>query len=197
LTEVQLSYWKDNETLYRHTLKVAPDNPLIIGNLGCALVEAGRYKEATEYLEEALKRKPGFAEAELCWGIALLMQGQTRDAISHYTRAVELNPESAYAANDLAWLLATAPDPNLRDGPRAIVLAERACDLTTYSNPLLIGTLAAAYAEAGRFEEAVRTAKRAEHMAATMADKKLAERNAELCALYEQHQAYREQPKIP
>ena len=197
LTEVQLSYWKDNETLYRHTLKVAPDNPLIIGNLGCALVEAGRYKEATEYLEEALKRKPGFAEAELCWGIALLMQGQTRDAISHYTRAVELNPESAYAANDLAWLLATAPDPNLRDGPRAIVLAERACDLTTYSNPLLIGTLAAAYAEAGRFEEAVRTAKRAEHMAATMGDKKLAERNAELCALYEQHQAYREQPKIP
>jgi tetratricopeptide (TPR) repeat protein len=227
LTEIQIGYWKSNETLYRHTLKITPDNPLIIGNLGCALVEAGRYKEATDYLEEALKEHPGSAEAQVSWGVALEMQGRRAEGIEHYRRAIELdprlerphyllasalvaqgkrneaaqeyqialeiNPDSAYAANDFAWILATAPDPALRDGPRAVALAEKACELSKYSDPLLIGTLAAAYAEAGQFEKAVKTATLAEEKAGAMGDKSLARRNAELREIYRKGQAYHEE----
>jgi len=231
LTEPQIGYWKNNETLYRHALKVAPDNPLIIGNLGCALVEAGRYKEATDYLEQALKGHPGSAEAQVSWGVALGMQGRNEEAVNHYHRAIELNPQlerphyllagsllaqgerskaareyeialqinpdSSEAANDFAWILATAPDPALRNGPRAVALGETACRLTKYSDPLFIGTLAAAYAEAGRFEDAVKAAKKAEATAQAGGDKNLAARNGELRSLYEKRQPYHETDKTP
>ena len=62
--------------------------------------------------------------------------------------------------NNLAWILAASADPQVRNGPEAVLLAERACKLTDYKKPLLVGTLAAAYAEAGRFPEAVATARK-------------------------------------
>ena len=71
----------------------------------------------------------------------------------------------AEALNNLAWVLATSPKAELRNGAEAVRLAERACELTHYGEPLFIGTLAAAYAEAGRFPEAVTTAEKAEQLA--------------------------------
>jgi len=73
--------------------------------------------------------------------------------------------QPGWALNNLAWVLATCPDAGLRNGPEAVRLAGHACELTHYGRPLFIGTLAAAYAEAGRFPEAVTTAEKAEQLA--------------------------------
>jgi len=67
--------------------------------------------------------------------------------------------------NDLAWIRATAPDSRLRNGAEAVKLAEQACKLTEFKDPQLIGTLAAAYAEAGQFEQAVENGERAKELA--------------------------------
>jgi Flp pilus assembly protein TadD len=87
-------------------------------------------------------------------------QGEVDQAIAHLQKAVEISPNDLGAINDLAWLLATCPREDLRDGARAVELAERACQATGHKVPELMDTLAAAYAEAGRFSQAVATAEK-------------------------------------
>jgi hypothetical protein len=103
-----------------------------------------------------------------------------------------LNPDLTVALNNLAWVLATNPDEQFRDGPEAVRLAERACELTHYGQPMLIGTLAAAYAESGRFPESVTTAKKAEQLATDAGLKELAERNRQLLHFYQAGKPYHE-----
>jgi cytochrome c-type biogenesis protein CcmH/NrfG len=82
-------------------------------------------------------------------------------AVTHYQAAIAIQPANAYFLNNLAWVLATCPNPQVRNGPKAVELAQRAERLGGAGNPAVLGTLAAAYAEAGRFPEAVRTARHA------------------------------------
>jgi spermidine synthase len=93
---------------------------------------------------------------------------------------------------NLAWLLATDPDATNRNGAEAVRLAERACALTERQTPALVGTLAAAYAEAGRFGEAVATAQEACALASKAKDQALLRKNQELLELYRAGQAYHE-----
>jgi hypothetical protein len=106
--------------------------------------------------------------------------------------ALEHDSELVEALNNLAWLLATAPDDSIRNGPEAVRFAETACRLTSYRQTLLVGTLASAYAEAGRFAEAVETARKACALAGESRDPGLLERNRELLAIYESGKAYHE-----
>ena len=94
--------------------------------------------------------------------------------------------------NNLAWLLATCPDAAFRNGREAVRLAARACELTQYAQPLLMGTLAAAQAEAGDFPAAIAAAQRAALLAATLHLEKVAMRNRELLQLYRQGQPFHE-----
>jgi tetratricopeptide (TPR) repeat protein len=94
--------------------------------------------------------------------------------------------------NNLAWTLATSEEAGLRDGAQAVKYAERACELTHYQETVVIGTLAAAYAEAGRFDEAIATAEKACMMASESGDPDLRKRNQELLVLYRAHQPYHE-----
>jgi hypothetical protein len=97
--------------------------------------------------------------------------------------------------NNLAWLLATCPDAHLRDGVQAVKYAERACELTHHGVTVLVGTLAAAYAEAGRYDDAVAAAQKACALATAAGERDLLERNRELLALYRAHQPYHETAK--
>jgi len=81
--------------------------------------------------------------------------------MEHYQRALDIQPANAYFLNNLAWVLATCPNREVRNGPRAVELAQQAERLGGAGNPAVLGTLAAAYAEAGRFSEALQTAQRA------------------------------------
>jgi len=82
-------------------------------------------------------------------------------ALVFLEKALEINPDYVGACNNLAWILATIAEPALRDGPRAVELAQKCCVETGYGDPELLDTLAVAYAEAGRFREAVETARKA------------------------------------
>jgi hypothetical protein len=123
---------------------------------------------------------------------ALLAKGQVAEAIARYTGILQLEPDLTAALNNLAWLRATHSQAGFRNGAEAVRLAERACRLTRYQQPMLVGTLAAAYAEAGRFEEAVGTAEKAHTLALGAGHNELAQRDQQLVDLFRARQAYRE-----
>jgi Flp pilus assembly protein TadD len=141
--------------------------------------------EAITQYQKALQIKPDFAEAHYNLGNALVRKGSVDKAIVHYQQALQINPDSLYVLNNLAWLLATASDPHLRNGKEAVRLAERACQLTQYKEAFMVGTLAAAYAEAGRFPEAVATAQRALQRAETQSNPALADASRSQLKLYQ------------
>ena len=114
--------------------------------------------------------------------------------LEHYSVAQRLEPESPQCLNNQAWLLAACPRLEFRDGPRAVILAQQACELTKYGMAACIGTLAAAQAQAGKFDDAVLTAQRACAVAAQAGETNLVRRNQELLELYRVHKAVPEQP---
>ena len=99
---------------------------------------------------------PALAQVHFNQGNAYLLNRQFKQAISYYIKTTEINPAFAPGFNNLAWLFATCPDGKYRDGNKAIENATRACELSQWANPDCLGTLAAAYAEAGEFERAIK-----------------------------------------
>ena len=148
--------------------------------------------EAIVHYQKALQIKPDYAEAHNNLGNALLQKGRVDEAITHYQKALQIKPDSPEVLNNLAWLLATCPDAHIRDGVQAVKYAERACELTHYGVTLLVGTLAAAYAEAGRFDDAIAAAQKACALATAAGEQDLLKKNQELLALYRAHQPYHE-----
>ena len=124
-------------------------------NMGTVLLQNGLAGDAIAYLQKAVEIKPADAEPHYLLGNALFRTGRVAEAIRHYEKAIQLNPDHIQARNDLAWILACHPDPSIRDGARAVALAMRADQLSGGQNPVVIGTLAAGYAEAGRFSDAI------------------------------------------
>jgi tetratricopeptide (TPR) repeat protein len=130
-------------------------------------------------------------------GNSLIQLGRYGEAVAYLKAAVQLNPDSTQALNNLTWTLATCPDASARDGALAVQLGERACELTDYKQTIFIGTLAAAYAEAGRFDDAVATAHRAIALARQHGEAAYVGRNQELLQLYLAHKAYHEPEPSP
>jgi tetratricopeptide (TPR) repeat protein len=154
----------------------------------------GRLDEAVEHYQRALSMKP-IGRTHYLLAMVLLQQGKHAEAVAEYKRAIELEPELPPALNDLAWILATDADPALRDGQQAVIMAERACQTSLVPDPQLIGTLAAAYAEAGRFPDAIAAAERAKDLATKQGNLALAQRNEELLQYYRRGEAYHEPKK--
>jgi Flp pilus assembly protein TadD len=121
--------------------------------------------------------------------------GRTREAVVQYREALRLDPNLAGALNNLAWVLATNPDDELRNGAEAVRLAERACEITHYGRPLFIGTLAAAYAEVGRFDDAITSAQKALRVALEQGQNNLVAETEKLLELYKSGRAYHEKAK--
>ena len=158
---------------YEKALELKPDYTMARTNLANAFLQTGRIREAVDHLEKVVALKPGNALAHSNLAFGLLQSGATRDAIAQFEKALELQPGISSAQNTLAWLLATHPDATLRDGPRALTLARQASESAGGKNPVLLRTLAAACAEAGRFDEAVQTAQRALQLPEAQADPRL------------------------
>jgi hypothetical protein len=130
-------------------------------HLGVALENMGKVKEAMVCFDRALRFKPDYAEAYCNLGTALERAGRLHAAIGDYEQALRLSPNLPLALNNLAWLLATLPPAEGGDPARAPALAQHACELTNDKNAAYVDTLAAAYAAAGRFDEAIATARKA------------------------------------
>ena len=133
-----------------------------------------------------------FSAAQTQTALKLCRQGDFAGAIASYQRALHSHPDSPDLINNLAWLLAACPDASVRNGPEAAALAERACQLTHYRETFFIGTLGAAYAEAGQFDDAIWMAEKACALASESGAQDLLKRNQELLALYLKHQPYHE-----
>ena len=155
---LQKGQWADAITHFQRALEAQPDSAATHNNLGMAFLQTGRAREAIPHLERALKTNPDQAETHNNLGYALLQTGQVDPALAHYQRALEIKPDYAAACNNLAWLLATFHQDSIRNGRRAVELATRAAQLTGGNNLVILRTLAAAYAEAGRFPDAIQTA---------------------------------------
>ena len=140
---------------------LAPANVATWLNLGDDLLRHEDVEEAIICYRQALQAGPGSAEVYAHLGLAYSRKGDSREAVDAWRQSLAINPEEPDIQNSMAWLLATAPDPSLRDGKRAVDLAERASQSSGGNDLMALHTLAAAYAEAGRYPEAVETAKRA------------------------------------
>lgn len=176
--------YPEAEAQFRQLLEADPNNPFVRKMLGDALTGEKRFIEAYQEYESALRFKPA--------------DSVIQDALQkcRYLEALERQPESAELLNDLAWLLAASPNKPTRDGTQAVVYGEKACELTHFKMPVMIGTLAAAYAEAGQFDKAIATAEKACAVASEAGQAELLKRNTELLELYRQHKPYHE-PAAP
>ncbi|MCY2932315.1 MAG: tetratricopeptide repeat protein, partial [Planctomycetota bacterium] len=153
---------------YQKILLAKPDDADAHTELGNLLGQIGRVPEAISHYEQVLRQKPDSAQTHYNLGMAMAAIGKAPESIEHYRQAIRLAPNFVLGMNNLAWLLATHADPAVRDGAEAVRLAERACQLADRKAPGLLDTLAAAYAEAGRFPDAVATAEEALALAKSM-----------------------------
>jgi tetratricopeptide (TPR) repeat protein len=152
----------------RKALDLEPANAEAHNNLGLALMQVGQPKEAVESLRKAADLNPRYAEARYNLGHALIAASQPADAAAQFRAALQVKPDWTPALASLAWLDATEA-AGVRNPDEALRLATRAADLTAHRDAQVLDTLAAAYAAAGRFPEAIQTAETAVTLAATSA----------------------------
>jgi cytochrome c-type biogenesis protein CcmH/NrfG len=126
-----------------------------------------------------------------------VQSGKPREAVSEYCEVLVSKPDQPEALNNVAWLLATSPDATVRNGAEAVRLAEHACRLSGNAQPRALGTLAAAYAEAGRFPEAVEAAQKAVDTANAGGNPQLAAMSEQLLNLFRAGRPYHEPATTP
>jgi Flp pilus assembly protein TadD len=127
------------------------------------------------HLEKSVQCNANLVLAHNDLGSALVKKGKLREALTHYEKALAIYPDNPVALGNLAWLLSTSADESLRDGDRALKLAQSAIRFSPGNQPGLVHVLAAALAENGRFAEADETAERALSLALAQGDSSLAE----------------------
>ena len=163
-TYAQIGTWRDSETLYRHAIHTAPDVPLIYNNLGGILKAQGDVEGSIEAYRQAVRLMPKFSKARNTLVGVLLDCGRSAEAIPHIRSAIDTEPRNPAYRDRLAWILATHPDPTIRNGPEAVNQAEKTVELTQFQDASHLDTLAAAYAATNRFNDAITTALRAQQL---------------------------------
>jgi len=150
---------------YEKALEGKPGSADLHSQLGYALANRNRAAEAIAHFERALEISPNMIEARFYLGATLMASGQKAQALAEWRQALRQDPDNLQLLGETAWALATVADAALRSGAEAVTLAEHAVDLSSGRDPALLATLAAAYAEAGRFDRAVELEQRATDVA--------------------------------
>lgn len=182
---------------YSACLTILPNQAESQYNLASALFRTGRMDEAITHYQKVIELRPENADARANLGSAFLAKGRVRDAIAQYRDALRIAPENVAAQSNLAWLLATAADPSLRNGSEAVMLAERAESEGSRSEnrAIVLRILAAAYAEVGRFVEARKTAEQALQAAEIQGNVALSDALRDEISLYELGLPYHKQTR--
>jgi len=149
----------------REALRIDPRLANAHLSLGVVLLNTGKTGESRAHLAEALRLQPDDASANGYYAQLLEREGEIEQAAVHYRRALERDPGSLPALVGLALARATSAQDALRNGAEAVQLATRACELSGHKDPRALDALAAAYAETGRFADAVATAQQALRLA--------------------------------
>lgn len=166
-------------------------------SLGASLDALDQKDSAIRQFKEAARLKPEEIRFHLHLAAVFEQQGNAPEAIKTYQDALHINPQSLPALHNLAWLLATCPDAKLRNGAAAVDLAERAGKLAEKPGAIALTSLAAAYAEVGRFNDAVAAANRAIESAGNAGEPRLAAENRNFLKLYLAGQAYHQEALRP
>lgn len=175
---------------FREALKLAPDTLGAYLPLTTCLSRLGKIREAVDVVREGLRVNPFDVDMQLALAAAYSSLGDLTNQAAHLRIVTGLKPDRVEVLNNLAWILASTSNESLRNGPEAVKLAEHACELTQRREPLLLGTLAAAYAAAGRFTDAVQTAEQARDNAVAAGQNDVAGKNRQLLELYRTGKAY-------
>ena len=170
---------------YENAVRLRPDYGDPYLNLGTVLFEQGRTDDAIAAWQKAVATQPTDAGFHTALANGFLKGGLQRDAIAEYEHAARIAPDDPVPGNNLAWLLATSFDASIRDGNRAMEFAKHAVQLSRGKDPNYLRTLAAAFAESGRFAEAKETARQALQAAEARSNSTLANALQNEIALYE------------
>jgi hypothetical protein len=198
----QTTYWRDSISVWERALAVTSNNQTAHQNLAVALWDRGKISESRIHSRAAdiihaqttLKDYPFDISTRNDLGVLLIRSGDAAGAIQQWDVSLEIDSNDGNALNNLAWVLATYPADNVRNGKRAVELAEKAVALPGGEAPIVSRTLAAAYAEVGDFSKAITTAQRAVERAAAAQNTSLVETLRHELSLYETGKPNRETP---
>jgi len=177
---------------FQKAVEILPQFAQAHDNLGNVLFQQGRVDEAIGEFQKAVEILPQFAQAHDNLGNALLQRGRVQEGVLHYQRSLEIQSDAPATQHALAWVLATCPEASIRNGARAVELAQRANQLSGGRNAMILCTLGAAYAECGRFAEAIAAAQQALELATTQNNAALAVVLRGQIGLYQKGSPYRD-----
>jgi tetratricopeptide (TPR) repeat protein len=179
---------------FAEALRMTPGNLSAHMNLGSVLFSLGRTQEAIDKYRYVVSLSPSDVDAHQCLAESLLWTGDLQGAVDSYNAVLRLDPHNVLALTRLAWILATSEEDSLRDGRKAVQLASKAIRESGHDNAHCLDVLAAAYAQAGMFDDAVKTCRRALELSGELERGALRSR----LDLYRRDMPYREpRKKIP
>jgi tetratricopeptide (TPR) repeat protein len=172
--------------------KSVPNQPELKIQLALYYLINKQPREAISEYDDVLLLNPDNFLALRSRGDAYLNIGKHKEAIADFEAALKLEPEDTTILNNLAWVLATSPEAEVRNGKRAVELATKACELTEYKMPHILSTLAAAFAESGNFDTAIEWSQKAVDMDDPENDEQLAKE----LASYQKKEPWRERQEV-
>ena len=179
-------------SLLQTAVDLRPENSPAHENLAKALLQKGQVTDALVHYRRLLELQPDNIEVHNIVGTVLIQQGQAREAVEEWQKVLAIQPDNGNAMSNLAWVFATSPDDSLRDRAKAVQLAEQAMRISGGRIPIIFRTLAAAYAENGRFSEAIQTAQRGIELANSRGNSGLATELQSNIVLYQERQPLRD-----
>jgi arylsulfatase A-like enzyme/Flp pilus assembly protein TadD len=178
---------------YQKAVQLKPDYYQAHTNLANLLNLKGNTAEAIQHWRQSLEAEPKQANAHQELGTALVKQDRIAEAVSHFKEAARLKPNRPDVLKNLAWILATYRDGRFHNPKEAVRFAENACLLTDYKDIGMLDTLAAAYAAAGKFDDAAATAQKAVDLALSSGQQERAQIISKRLELYKAGKPYYEQ----
>jgi tetratricopeptide (TPR) repeat protein len=175
---------------YRQALAVTPNDAAAHNNLGDALLKKNQLPEAADEFRRAIAGQGRLVEPHFNLAVVLQQQGHLAAALEEYLLTLQLDPNHAGAAYRAVWIMSAAADERVRNGPQAVALGRRACEMPGVRREAMLDALASAYAEAGQFDEAVRTAQEALDLTRKAGEARLAASLEIRLELYRQHRPF-------
>ena len=184
--------WTRSLDHYKRVLRINPKNTETMNNAGVVLARMGKWDEAIDHYQRAVQFFPNLPKFHSNLGDVLLKKGKVKEAVEAFYKELEISPKDPWVANRLAWIKATSQAKDMRNAGEAVRLGEMACQLSDNKEATILDTLAAAYAEAGRFQEAVKTAEKALELARSSGQKDLVKEIESRIELYRERKPFRE-----